>query len=351
MFRRKISKEKSQDKDALPKLKAVPSRKSFQVVSAKPEELSHRRKSEAHSFQRPKNVEQTSFLYSMLQEKEKEKVPKSYVSDVNFESSSYKEKDFKIYNEKTLEKENIESKRKYFFSSLKLNKARRESYKSQRVQTSKIPGQNRKDQGKLTVVLDVDETLIHSTLLNYPTRGRFKARQDQFSTSKNGNSEACDSFQLTLADGEKVLVTKRPGLDQFLASVGEKYEIMAYTAGLRQYASPLLDWLDPEKKIFRYRFYRDSCLFVQGYYLKDLDKVNRDLSRAVLVDNNMCCFLPQLANGVPISTFIDDPKDDALWVLERFLDSLASEKDVRPVLETAFNLEKVLSTQRDVLLG
>ena len=126
---------------------------------------------------------------------------------------------------------------------------------------------------------------------------------------------------------------------------------MAYTAGLRQYAEPLLDWLDPSQTIFSHKLYRDSCLFSNGYYVKDLSKVNRCLKRTVLVDNNICCFLPQLANGIPIASFYADPKDNALDVLLMFLKSIEDHTDVRVQLNKSFNLVKSLAHTREHILG
>ena len=43
----------------------------------------------------------------------------------------------------------------------------------------------------------------------------------------------------------QVFVLKRPGVDEFLKEMAKHYELMVYTASLKKYADPLLDWLDP----------------------------------------------------------------------------------------------------------
>ena len=79
------------------------------------------------------------------------------------------------------------------------------------------------------------------------------------------------------------------------------------TAGTRDYAEPLLDVLDPQR-LLKGRFYRDSCVFHQGHYLKDLSLVDVDPKRVVLVDNNPASFVLCASNGILVPSFYDDPK-------------------------------------------
>jgi len=98
-----------------------------------------------------------------------------------------------------------------------------------------------------TLVLDMDETLVHSD----PRRHHFKTR---------------------------------PHVQQFLREMSQRWEIVVFTAGLKDYADWILNDLDPNRYISR-RLYRDSCTFRRGSYLKDLKKLHRDLSKCVIVDN------------------------------------------------------------------
>jgi CTD small phosphatase-like protein 2 len=75
---------------------------------------------------------------------------------------------------------------------------------------------------------------------------------------------------------------------------------------------------------------------VEGNFLKDLNVLGRDLSKAVLVDNSPHAFGYQVDNGIPIESWFDDKNDTELLKLERFLRSLHKSKDVRTVVRNMF---------------
>lgn len=65
----------------------------------------------------------------------------------------------------------------------------------------------------------------------------------------------------------RVYVRKRPGVDNFLRAVGEKYEVVVFTASLAKYADPLLDILDRSKTV-KVRLFREACVQHYGNYVK-----------------------------------------------------------------------------------
>ena len=196
-----------------------------------------------------------------------------------------------------------------------------------------LPPQSSTDQGKLTVVLDMDETLIHAEFL--PEHVMVTKEMVDMFNAKYAPMLFC--FHL---NGKVVIVRKRPYLQEFLHEVSKTYEIIAFTAAQEDYATMILNHLDPTKTIFRHRLFRQHCS-LDGL-VKDLRVLNRNLERTVLVDNTHTSFLSQLTNGIPIESFTNDMTDQALVILAEFLTALENEPDVRVFLQKIFKLETKL---------
>jgi len=105
---------------------------------------------------------------------------------------------------------------------------------------------------KLSLVVDLDQTIIHAAV--DPTIGEWQKDPD------NPNYEALKdvrAFQLQ-DDGPGIracwyYIKLRPGLEQFLENVSEKYELHIYTMGTRQYAKEIAKIVDPDRKYFEDR--------------------------------------------------------------------------------------------------
>jgi CTD small phosphatase-like protein 2 len=82
-----------------------------------------------------------------------------------------------------------------------------------------------------------------------------------------------------------VYVKKRPHVHMFLQRMVEMFEVVIFTASQSVYADQLLDMLDPEKKLFSKRFFRESCLITDSGYRKDLTVVGVDLAKVAIIDN------------------------------------------------------------------
>jgi len=97
---------------------------------------------------------------------------------------------------------------------------------------------------------------------------------------------------------------------------------VAFTAGVQEYADPILDQIDPENAIFKKRLYRGSCIKTQQFYIKDLDIfLDREKENMMIVDNSILSFAFDLANGVPINSYMgEDDEDKDLLYLVSFLE-------------------------------
>ncbi|KAK8489816.1 hypothetical protein V6N12_013672 [Hibiscus sabdariffa] len=169
----------------------------------------------------------------------------------------------------------------------------------------------------ITLVLDLDETLVHSTL------------------------EHCDDADFTFTvffnmKEHTVYVKQRPHLQTFLEKVAEMFEVIIFTASQSIYAEQLLDILDPDRKFISRRVYRESCIFSDGNYTKDLTVLGVDLAKVAIIDNFPQVFRLQVNNGIPIKSWFDDPSDCALISLLPFLETLVDVDDVRPIIAKKF---------------
>lgn len=181
---------------------------------------------------------------------------------------------------------------------------------------------------KKTLVLDLDETLIHSSL-----------------TPVNDPDDIV--FTGKLPNVFKFFVKYRPGLLEFLRKVSMKFELVVYTASSREYAEKVLGKIDPRRKLLKYRLYREDCLLMCGHYLKDISRLGRDLAQVVIMDNSVAAFAMHLDNGIPISTWIEDVNDIELSKAEAILQHVKECPDVRPFLKSFFNLTQVMKETQE----
>nr|XP_043616313.1 carboxy-terminal domain RNA polymerase II polypeptide A small phosphatase 1-like [Erigeron canadensis] len=154
---------------------------------------------------------------------------------------------------------------------------------------------------KKTVVLDLDETLIHNV------KG----------TGVDGSilpNNIIYDF-LFRVDGLVYYILKRPFVDEFLQYLSENnFEIVVFTAATEIYASLVLDSLDP-RGLIKHRLSRGSCTEVDESFTKDLSRLGRDLRKVVIVDDRPKSYSLNPKNAIPIKPFIDDLQDDELMNL------------------------------------
>jgi len=116
--------------------------------------------------------------------------------------------------------------------------------------------------------------------------------------------------------------------------------MIIFTAGMQDYADNILDYIDPNHKLFKRRLYRNDCIKLGEFFIKDLDIIlDREREDMIIVDNSIISFAFDLDNGVPINSYMGTEEDDKeLLFLYSFLEECASAADVRPKIKEAFKL-------------
>ncbi|XP_040924631.1 uncharacterized protein ctdsp1 isoform X1 [Betta splendens] len=175
-----------------------------------------------------------------------------------------------------------------------------------------LPRIKSSDAGKICVVLDLDETLVHSS----------------FKPVNNADFIIPVEIDGTV---HQVYVLKRPHVDEFLQRMGELFECVLFTASLAKYADPVSDLLD-KWGVFRSRLFRESCVFHQGNYVKDLSRLGRDLNKVIILDNSPASYVFHPDNAVPVASWFDDMSDTELLDLIPFFEGLSKAEDVYAIL-------------------
>ncbi|EOD24069.1 translocase of inner mitochondrial membrane 50, partial [Emiliania huxleyi CCMP1516] len=85
---------------------------------------------------------------------------------------------------------------------------------------------------------------------------------------------------------------------------------------------PVVDKFDPRRRI-RHRLYRDTTTYRNGHHYKDLEVLNRDLRKVLILDTDDESYAMQPSHGITVPEYkhANDPekKDDALTKLVPFL--------------------------------
>ncbi|OBZ70655.1 putative phosphatase PSR2 [Grifola frondosa] len=161
--------------------------------------------------------------------------------------------------------------------------------------------------GRKCLVLDLDETLVHSSLKAVPSPDYIVPVE-------------IESYW------HNFYVLKRPGVDDFLRRMGEIYEVVVFTASLSKYADPVLDRLDPSRSV-AHRLFRESCYNHRGNYVKDLSQLGRPVGDTIILDNSPASYIFHPHNAVPVSSWFNDPHDTELTDLCPFLTDLVTVDD------------------------
>uniref|UniRef100_A0AC35U4D2 FCP1 homology domain-containing protein n=1 Tax=Rhabditophanes sp. KR3021 TaxID=114890 RepID=A0AC35U4D2_9BILA len=180
------------------------------------------------------------------------------------------------------------------------------------------------------MVLDLDETLIHSYLDN---------------NSRMAPKPNCppDFILKVTIDRHPVRfsVHLRPHVDYFLSIISQWYDLVIFTASMEIYGSAVSDRLDKGRGYFIRKYYRQHCTVDYHGYTKDLSAIHDDLSSVFILDNSPTAYRHFKNNAIPIRSWFNDPKDTCLLDLLPFLDALRFTADVRSILSRNMHLPPI----------
>ena len=161
-----------------------------------------------------------------------------------------------------------------------------------------------------TLILDLDETLVHSSFTPIP------------------NPDITLPIQVeTMVYNVYILI--RPGVKYFLKEMSRIFNIVLYTASLSKYADPLVDILDPNKHC-KTRLFREHCTICNNIFVKDLIFLGTNLKDTIIIDNSPNSYAFQVENAIPITSWYNDKNDTALYTLATILSKMSKVDDVRP---------------------
>ena len=170
----------------------------------------------------------------------------------------------------------------------------------------------------LTIVLDLDKTLIYS--------------EEDEENYEEGEEEEDDEIK-----EQKENIIFRPGLYELLDNLIKlKCELIIFTSSARERSEEIINKIEKNKKYFNNRLYREHCTLMGAAYVKDISKLGRDLSKTIIIDNDLGCFYLQQENGVLIKSFCGEEDDKSLFNLYQILNKIIK----NPFFDIRYELDK-----------
>ena len=179
-----------------------------------------------------------------------------------------------------------------------------------------------KKTNKKTLVLDLDETLVHSCFIPF-------------------NIPSDLIIQIELENKiQEIYVLIRPYVKEFLESMSKLYEIVVFTASISKYANALLNIID-NKKYCIFRLFREHCTLINSTFIKDLSLLGRDMKDIIIVDNSPIVYSLNQYNGFPIESWFNDKNDNELLKIIPILEFLSYVPDVREYIKKIVSENKI----------
>ena len=185
-----------------------------------------------------------------------------------------------------------------------------------------------KTSNKKTLVLDLDETLVHSVGGVENNEGEIPQHDFIIQIPQNNN----------LSHDVHVMV--RPHVEEFLERMSKRYELVIFTASISKYANPLLNIVDKMNYV-PFRLFREHCTLINTAFVKDLNLLGRDVKDIIILDNNPTAYSLNHYNGFPIKSWFDDKNDNELLKICPILEFLSYVPDVRDYIKKIVVQNKV----------
>ena len=309
------------------------------------------------------NIDLSSYLNNLLNKKINihlkinldkifQQFQKKRLIQCQYNSNNISENDIIINNsiEENNSKESVIELEKEIIPGMESNSKKSEKLFSKNFSLNRIAKQKNS-----TLVLDLDETLVFV----------LEQKNDNFSLPQI-------PFEYYISDENEININKmlqnlnspeiekstnyliiRPGLSQFLSKVKKYFEeIIIFTSSLYSYAEEIMKIIDPNKIISKI-YSRKDCSFYNDIFYKDLNKIKKDLSKTIIIDNYPETYLLQHFNGLPIPPFTGQNNDKELLKLIPLLEKLSQVKDVRNYIRgiVSYDGDKILFDKANELLN
>ena len=183
---------------------------------------------------------------------------------------------------------------------------------------------------KKTLILDLDETLVYVSDVKIENSPLKQIPFEYYVLDENENNinQMINVENQTIEQANGYLIV-RPGYNKFITEIKKYFdEIFIFTSSQYSYAEEIIKLIDKNKIISKI-YSRKDCSFYNDIFYKDLNKIKKDLSRTIIVDNFPEAYLLQHFNGLPIPPFMGEPNDNELLKLIPILEQLSKVKDVR----------------------
>lgn len=176
-------------------------------------------------------------------------------------------------------------------------------------------------QSKKLLVLDLDETLIHS--------------------SEKPLSRVAD-FRVG-----HLHVYKRPYVHEFIAAVLGSYELAVWTAADHIYAATIVAELFPRDSV-QFILSRQHCIPAhnwetrEDHWIKDIKRLRRKgyaTDSILVVDDTASGYSRSYGNLVVVQGFVGDANDDELKYLSQYLERLTTVQNVRAIEKRNWRLQ------------